>query len=105
MLPNARPLEVQIRTLEMNHFAEYGDGSELTSDDKKKFKLLRQRLDWRKEFKDIQEYWKYVNSLNNLFDDDVYVFNLQGDVIFLAQGSTPVDFAFRFSLGASHLCK
>jgi hypothetical protein len=102
---NARPLEVQIRTLEMHNFAEYGDGSELTSDDKKKFKLLRQRLDWRKEFKDIQEYWKYVNSLNNLFDDDVYVFNLQGDVIFLAQGSTPVDFAYCIHTEVGHRVK
>ncbi|GCE62719.1 GTP pyrophosphokinase [Microcystis aeruginosa NIES-4285] len=102
---NARPLEVQIRTLEMHHFAEYGDGSELTSDDKKKFQLLRQRLDWRKEFKDIQEYWKYVNSLNNLFDDDVYVFNLQGDVIFLAQGSTPVDFAYCIHTEVGHRVK
>jgi GTP pyrophosphokinase len=102
---NARPLEVQIRTLEMHHFAEYGDGSELTSDDKKKFQLLRQRLDWRKEFKDIQEYWKYVNSLNNLFDDDVYVFNRQGDVIFLAQGSTPVDFAYCIHTEVGHRVK
>ena len=102
---NARPLEVQIRTLEMHHFAEYGDGSELTSDDKKKFQLLRQRLDWRKEFKDIQEYWKYVNSLNNLFEDDVYVFNRQGDVIFLAQGSTPVDFAYCIHTEVGHRVK
>jgi GTP pyrophosphokinase len=102
---NARPLEVQIRTLEMHHFAEYGDGSELTSDDKKKFQLLRQRLDWRKEFKDIQEYWKYVNSLNNLFKDDVYVFNRQGDVIFLAQGSTPVDFAYCIHTEVGHRVK
>jgi len=89
----------------MHHFAEYGDGSELTSDDKKKFQLLRQRLDWRKEFKDIQEYWKYVNSLNNLFDDDVYVFNRQGDVIFLAQGSTPVDFAYCIHTEVGHRVK
>ncbi len=100
-----KPLEVQIRTLEMHHVAEYGiaahwkykesGGSQVTkfssSDDK--FTWLRQLLEWQNDLKDAQE---YVESLkDNLFEDDVYVFTPTGEVIALARGATPVDFAYR----------
>ncbi len=102
---NGRPLEVQIRTLEMHHIAEYGiaahwkykeagnsQNSDL-SDDEQKFTWLRQLLDWQKDLKDAEE---YVDNLKeNLFDDDVYVFTPQGALIALNRGSTPVDFAYR----------
>lgn len=102
---SGRPLEVQIRTLEMHHIAEYGiaahwkykesGGSHNTQmeTEEEKFTWLRQLLEWQKELKDDQE---YVDTLkDNLFDDDVYVFTPQGDVIPLARGATPVDFAYR----------
>lgn len=102
---NGRPLEVQIRTLAMHHIAEYGIAAhwkykesgdsgniQLTSEDEK-FTWLRQLLEWQQDLKDAQE---YIDSLkDNLFEDDVYVFTPQGDVIALARGSTPVDFAYR----------
>ena len=102
---NGRPLEVQIRTLEMHHIAEYGIAAHwkykesghsndinLSSDDEK-FTWLRQLLDWQKDLKDAEE---YVDNLKqNLFDDDVYVFTPNGDVISLARGATAVDFAYR----------
>lgn len=101
---NGRPLEVQIRTLEMHHIAEYGIAAhwkyketgvsdvQLSSDDEK-FTWLRQLLEWQKDLKDAQE---YIDTLkDNLFEDDVYVFTPDGDVIALAHGATPVDFAYR----------
>ncbi|NJL00138.1 MAG: bifunctional (p)ppGpp synthetase/guanosine-3',5'-bis(diphosphate) 3'-pyrophosphohydrolase [Spirulinaceae cyanobacterium SM2_1_0] len=100
-----RPLEVQIRTLEMHRIAEYGiaahwkyketGGSSainLSSEDEK-FTWLRQLLEWQNDLKDAQEY--YENLRENLFDDDIYVFTPQGDVMSLARGATPVDFAYR----------
>ncbi|HAC63853.1 MAG TPA: (p)ppGpp synthetase, partial [Cyanothece sp. UBA12306] len=100
-----RPLEVQIRTLEMHHVAEYGiaahwkyketGGSHQTvmSEEDEKFTWLRQLLEWQRDLQDAQE---YVDTLkDNLFDDDVYVFTPQGDVVALARGATPVDFAYR----------
>ncbi len=101
---NGRPLEVQIRTLEMHHIAEYGiaahwkyketgsSETQVNSDDEK-FTWLRQLLEWQKDLKDAQEY--IDNLKDNLFEDDVYVFTPNGDVISLARGSTPVDFAYR----------
>ncbi|MDJ0592599.1 MAG: bifunctional (p)ppGpp synthetase/guanosine-3',5'-bis(diphosphate) 3'-pyrophosphohydrolase [Pleurocapsa sp. MO_226.B13] len=100
---NGRPIEVQIRTLEMHHIAEYGiaahwkyketgSSNKLSSEDTK-FTWLRQLLEWQKDLSDAQEYMESVKD--NLFEDDVYVFTPDGDVIALAQGATPVDFAYR----------
>ena len=101
---NGRPIEVQIRTIEMHHVAEYGiaahwkykeTGSSqmsLSSEDNK-FTWLRQLLEWQKDLSDAQEYMESVKD--NLFEDDVYVFTPNSDVIALAQGATPVDFAYR----------
>ncbi|MGD2180286.1 RelA/SpoT family protein [Lusitaniella coriacea] len=100
-----RPLEVQIRTLEMHHIAEYGIAAHWiykeTGESKKvqlspgdeKYTWLRQLLEWQNDLKDAQE---YVESLkDNLFEDEVYVFTPNGDVLPLTRGATPVDFAYR----------
>ncbi|NEO26556.1 MAG: bifunctional (p)ppGpp synthetase/guanosine-3',5'-bis(diphosphate) 3'-pyrophosphohydrolase [Kamptonema sp. SIO4C4] len=105
MGPTGRPLEVQIRTLEMHHIAEYGiaahwkykesggsKSTKITSEDEK-FSWLRQLLEWQNDLKDAQEYVENLKS--NLFEDDVYVFTPHGDVIALSRGATPVDFAYR----------
>ncbi|QYO67742.1 RelA/SpoT family protein [Leptolyngbya sp. 7M] len=108
-----RPLEVQIRTLEMHHVAEYGiaahwkykeAGNSYTklSTDDEKFTWLRQLLEWQNDLKDAQEYLESVKG--NLFDDDVYVFTPGGDVIALAQGSTPIDFAYRIHTEVGNHC-
>jgi GTP pyrophosphokinase len=112
---NGRPLEVQIRTLEMHQIAEYGiaahwkyketGGSntvQFNSEDEK-FTWLRQLLEWQKELKDAQEYVEHLKD--NLFEDDVYVFTPKGDVIVLAQGSTPVDFAYHIHTEVGHQMK
>jgi GTP pyrophosphokinase len=109
-----RPLEVQIRTLEMHQIAEYGiaahwkyketGGSEnthLTSSDEK-FTWLRQLLDWQSDLKDAQEYLDSVKD--NLFEDGVYVFTPKGDVIPLSPGSTSIDFAYRIHTEIGNHC-
>ena len=109
-----RPMEVQIRTLEMHHIAEYGiaahwkykesgssNHTQLTPADEK-FTWLRQLLDWQSDLKDAQEYLDSVK--NNLFEEDVYVFTPNGDVIPLAQGSTPIDFAYHIHTEVGNHC-
>ncbi len=108
-----RPIEVQIRTLEMHHIAEYGiaahwkyketgsSNSKMTSVDEK-FTWLRQLLDWQNDLKDAQEYLENVKD--NLFDDDVYVFTPNGDVVPLGRGATPVDFAYRIHTEVGNHC-
>ncbi|MBD2090899.1 bifunctional (p)ppGpp synthetase/guanosine-3',5'-bis(diphosphate) 3'-pyrophosphohydrolase [Microcoleus sp. FACHB-1515] len=110
---SGRPIEVQIRTLEMHHVAEYGiaahwkykesggSTSRMTATDDK-FTWLRQLLDWQSEFKDAQEYLENVKD--NLFDDDVYVFTPQGDVVSLSRGATTIDFAYRIHTEVGNHC-
>jgi GTP pyrophosphokinase len=100
---NGRPLEVQIRTRDMHRIAEYGIAAHWkykesgtssfapTAEDEK-FTWLRQLLEWQNDLQNAQEYLD--NLKDNLFEDDVYVFTPKGDVVALAQGSTPVDFAY-----------
>jgi len=108
-----RPVEVQIRTLEMHHIAEYGiaahwkykeSGHSLSkvSTDDEKFTWLRQLLEWQHDLKDAQEYLENVKD--NLFDEDVYVFTPHGDVVSLSRGSTPVDFAYRIHTEVGNHC-
>ncbi|NER38050.1 MAG: bifunctional (p)ppGpp synthetase/guanosine-3',5'-bis(diphosphate) 3'-pyrophosphohydrolase [Oscillatoria sp. SIO1A7] len=108
-----RPIEVQIRTLEMHHVAEYGiaahwkykeKGSGYTqlSGSDEKFTWLRQLLEWQSDLKDAQEYLD--NIKDNLFDEDVYVFTPQGDVMPLKRGATPIDFAYRIHTEVGNHC-
>jgi RelA/SpoT family (p)ppGpp synthetase len=109
-----RPLEVQIRTLEMHHVAEYGiaahwkykesgtsTNTHVTTSDEK-FTWLRQLLEWQSDLKDAQEYLDSVKD--NLFEDDVYVFTPKGDVVPLSPGSTTVDFAYRIHTEVGNHC-
>ncbi|MEW6494866.1 MAG: bifunctional (p)ppGpp synthetase/guanosine-3',5'-bis(diphosphate) 3'-pyrophosphohydrolase [Cyanobacteriota bacterium] len=112
--PSGRPIEVQIRTLEMHHIAEYGIAAHWkyketggsnnirwgTEDEK--FTWLRQLLEWQNDLKDAQEYIDSVKD--NLFDDDVYVFTPNGDVIPLSRDATPVDFAYRIHSEVGNHC-
>jgi GTP pyrophosphokinase len=98
----------------MHHIAEYGiaahwkyketgnsNRSKVTGTDEK-FTWLRQLLDWQSELKDAQEYLENVKD--NLFDDDVYVFTPQGDVVPLSRGATTVDFAYRIHTEVGNHC-
>ncbi|BAZ09379.1 (p)ppGpp synthetase I, SpoT/RelA [Calothrix sp. NIES-4071] len=112
--PWGRPLEVQIRTLEMHRIAEYGiaahwkyketGGSHNTqmSPNDDKFTWLRQLLEWQNDLKDAQEYLESIKD--NLFEDDVYVFTPKGDVVPLSPGSTTVDFAYRIHSEVGNHC-
>lgn len=112
--PSGRPIEVQIRTLEMHHIAEYGiaahwkykesggsSNNRISAEDEK-FTWLRQLLEWQNDLKDAQEYMDTIKD--NLFDDDVYVFTPNGDVIPLSRGATPVDFAYRIHSEVGNHC-
>ncbi|MGB3137483.1 MAG: bifunctional (p)ppGpp synthetase/guanosine-3',5'-bis(diphosphate) 3'-pyrophosphohydrolase [Nodosilinea sp.] len=112
--PKGKPIEVQIRTLEMHHVAEYGiaahwkykeaglsTNTRISADDEK-FTWLRQLLEWQNDLKDAREFLENVKG--NLFDEDVYVFTPDGDVLPLSRGATPVDFAYRIHTEVGNHC-
>jgi len=109
--PEGRPLEVQIRTVEMHRIAEYGiaahwkykeSGSVGVTSQEEKFTWLRQLLDWQNDLKDAGEYLESVKE--DLFYSEVYVFTPKGDVIELPRGATPIDFAYRIHTEVGNRC-
>ena len=96
------PFEVQIRTWDMHHTAEYGiaahwkykmgDGSAaLRQGDEDKFAWVRRLLESQQE-SDAQDFFHDLKI--DMFADEVFVFSPKGDVINLPAGATPIDFAY-----------
>ncbi len=112
MGPMARPLEVQIRTVEMHQVAEYGiaahwkykegdsGGRKLDESSDDKLSLLRQMLNAQDDVEDSSGYVELVKL--DLFQDDVFVFSPKGHVVDLPVGSTCVDFAYRIHTEVGH---
>lgn len=102
--------EIQIRTYEMHEVAEHGiaahwkykGGKTQGKDVDSKLDWLRQLLEWQKDLKDPKE---FIDTLKiDFFDDEVFVFTPNGDVVDLPEGSTPVDFAYRVHTGVGNTC-
>ncbi|MFC0107230.1 RelA/SpoT family protein [Kibdelosporangium aridum] len=111
--PDGKPLEVQIRTHDMHHTAEYGIAAHWryketrgTHDSKgvevDEMAWMRQLLDWQREAADPGE---FLESLRYQFSTrEIFVFTPKGDVITLPAGSTPVDFAYAVHTEVGHRC-
>lgn len=106
-----QPVEIQIRTWEMHHIAEYGvaahwrykEGNQTANKDAfdEKMGWLRNLLEWQ----DTSNPKEFVNALKlDAFSDEVFVFSPRGDVIDLPQGSIPIDFAYRIHTDVGHRC-
>jgi guanosine-3',5'-bis(diphosphate) 3'-pyrophosphohydrolase len=111
--PNGKPVEIQIRTQQMHHIAEYGiaahwaykesgDSVKADADVNRKLAWLRQLVDWQQDLVDAQEYLDTVKM--DLFADEVFVFSPRGDVFDLPSNSTPIDFAYRVHTDIGHRC-
>ena len=109
--PDAKPLEIQIRTREMHQLAEYGVAAHwrykegIKSDAKFDAKVawLRQLMEWQQDLMiGAQE---FVDSLRtDIFQDQVYVFTPKGSIKDLPAGATPLDFAYRIHTDVGHRC-
>ena len=94
------PFEVQIRTWDMHHTAEYGIAAHwkykagITGHDKLEERLawIRQLIENQKEADDVEDIVRSIKS--DLSPEEVYVFTPKGDVIALPVGSTVIDFAY-----------
>jgi GTP diphosphokinase / guanosine-3',5'-bis(diphosphate) 3'-diphosphatase len=109
--PGGKPVELQIRTWDMHHRAEYGVAAHWkykeqtvfggrAKDDGQEMAWLRQLVDWQRETEDPAE---FLESLRfDLTADQVYVFTPRGEVLALPRGSTPVDFAYAIHTEVGH---
>jgi len=99
--PYGVPLEVQIRTEEMNRLAENGIAAHwLYKTQKKSFDEAQSRAkDWLNSVLEMEKSAKnpleFIENVKiDLFPDEVYVFTPKGNIIELPAGATPVDFAY-----------
>lgn len=107
---NASPVEIQIRTHEMHHLAEYGVAAhwlykEGEVDDpyfEEKMAWLRQLLDWQRDVSGAQEFVESFKT--DIFKNQVYVYTPMGEIKELPAGSTPLDFAYRIHTDIGHRC-
>ena len=104
------PLEVQIKTRDMHQVAEYGvaahwrykerTGSAAGGRFEERMTWLRQLLEWQRETPDTDEFLESVRE--DLFHDQVFIYTPKGDIVELAAGATPIDFAYKIHTDLGH---
>ncbi len=112
MAIGARPLEIQIRTLEMHQLAEYGVAAHWrykeTGDGRRDIRYeerlswLRQLLEWQREMSAAEEFVESVKT--DIFHDQVFVYTPKGEIKEMPIGATPIDFAYRVHTELGHRC-
>lgn len=108
--PYGSPIEVQIRTEEMDCIAEegiaahwlYKTGGADSSAQMRAQEWLRQLLEVQKSAGDSMEFLESVKV--DLFPDEVYVFTPKGDIKVMPRGSTAVDFAYAVHSDVGNSC-
>ncbi len=109
---NGKVIEVQIRTWEMHEDAEYGIAAhwrykEGTTHDKafeERINYLRRLMEFGSEVKDDAK--SFVDAMRaEVFQDRVYVFTPNGDIVDLPAGATPIDFAYHIHTEIGHRCR
>ena len=122
MAEDERALEVQIRTNDMHHFAEYGvaahwrykeaGGSNFSAQKyDEKIAWLRQLLAWKSEVADAvvehedsrRDWLEKLKSAT--LDEHIYILTPQARVIELPNGATPIDFAYHLHTDVGHHCR
>lgn len=107
-----RTFEIQIRTAEMHHFAEFGmaahwhykeagakGGQVAVSAEEQKIAWMRQLLAWENTTDDK------AAAMIKSTPEHIYVLTPQARVIELPYGATPVDFAYYLHTDLGHRCR
>ena len=104
-----RVFEIQIRTYEMNHAAEFGiaahwkykeksEGDELDS----RLSWIREVMEWQGGLKDSKEFLNTIKG--DIYSSEVLVFTPKGDVKRLPKDATPLDFAYSIHSEIGNKC-
>ena len=97
---NGIPFEVQIRTWDMHHIAEYGvaahwkykSGDRSKEEIDKKLEWIARLIETEDGTRDPDEFMNAIKT--DIFHDETFVFTPKGDVIALPLGATVIDFAY-----------
>ncbi|GHB13529.1 RelA/SpoT family protein [Salinicola rhizosphaerae] len=112
--PSGMPIEVQIRTREMEAMANNGIAAHwlykagqterpiAAGSHARAREWVRGLLEMQRHAGDSLEFIEHVK--NDLFPDDVYIFTPKGDIMELPQGATAVDFAYSVHTDIGNSC-
>ncbi|SFS40148.1 GTP pyrophosphokinase [Succinivibrio dextrinosolvens] len=103
-------VEIQIRTQNMHNSAELGvaahwkykEGNGQSQGVEDRINWLRKLLSWRDDL--IKSGALEEEFKNQVFEDRVYIFTPNGEVIDLPTGATPLDFAYHVHTMVGHCC-
>jgi GTP pyrophosphokinase len=109
--PQGRNVEIQVRTWQMHEESELGvaahwvykEGGGKRSSYDQKIAWLRQIIDWQKEVSHTDKDELAEKQLQ--FEDSVYVFTPNSEIVDLTIGSTPLDFAYSIHTEIGHRCR
>src|SRR5690606_1459777 len=108
--PNGVPLEIQIRTDEMDKVAERGVAAhwQYKAVDKRTYSTEERAREWLAGLMEMQHSANSEEFLEavkvDLFPDKVYVFTPKGDIMRLPRGATAVDFAYAVHTDVGNRC-
>lgn len=105
-------IEFQIRDKEMHEHAEYGIAAHwhykkagkkaLSKIEQNQIKWIQELLEWQKKIKDDKQYLKVIKV--DIFQDRIFVFTPDGDVVDLPKNSTLIDFAYNIHSDIGNKC-
>ena len=110
--PHGVPLEVQIRTYEMDRFAQSGIAAHWLykeGADKGGESAQTRALEWLKGLLEMQQRagssLEFLENVKvDLFPDEIYVFTPKGNIMKLPRGATVVDFAYAVHTDIGNTC-
>ncbi|MEI2683688.1 bifunctional GTP diphosphokinase/guanosine-3',5'-bis pyrophosphate 3'-pyrophosphohydrolase [Erwinia aphidicola] len=109
--PHGVPVEVQIRTEDMDQMAEMGVAAHWAykelGESSTTAQIRAQR--WLQSLLELQQSagssFEFIESVkSDLFPDEIYVFTPEGRIVELPAGATPVDFAYAVHTDIGHAC-
>jgi GTP pyrophosphokinase len=109
--PAGKTVEVQIRTHDMHRQSELGvaahwrykEGARADEGFDQKIDWLRRLLEWKDEVAGATDFVDQFKS--EVFSERVYVFTPKGNIVDLAAGATPLDFAYHVHTEVGHRCR
>ena len=98
--PNKRPIEIQLRTMQMHEFAERGIASHWKYKSSEKFNSLTwKEYDWLADLVEIidknenpDDSFEYTKL--QMFQENTFCFTPKGSIIKLPKDASPIDFAY-----------
>ena len=107
--PAQQKVEVQIRTKDMDEFAEYGLAAHWSykqgaksGKDGKNLRWIRELLEILETSDNPEEFLE--NTKLEMYQDQVFCFTPKGDILAFPRGATPVDFAYGVHSGVGNTC-